>query len=225
MKRLNLLTLLMVTLVINGFSQDNLWEKAVNIWEASKNLKPTYCLHAIDAGAKGYASDYNTASGNLEGPMLYEADGKYRINVVRFMNKGEIYEAEGSPTKESYNDLQHTKENLVFAETNQQYLNVEPIKDTTGTIIPGRFSVYANIPDYGEFSVYVILNSDDGTPKKVINAKAESSKNAKASAVIDLIYKTSDGKLLVDQYIEKTKIDIFGSAVYQFDAFVFSQYE
>lgn len=225
MKRLNLLTLLLVTLVINASAQDNLWNQAVNAWEATKNLKPTYCLHAIDAGAKGYASDYNSASGNLEGTMLYEADGKYRINVLRFMNKGETFEAEGSPTKEVYNDIAHTKENLIFAEENQKFLNIDPIKDTTETIIPGRYSVYAKIPNFDEFSVYVILDTENGMPKKVINRAAKSSKNSKAVAEIDLIYTTSDGKLLLEQYIEKAKIDFFGNSVFQFDAFVFSDWQ
>lgn len=225
MKKLSLLTLLILTVGVCGFSQDNLWEKAVTAWEATKEIKPTYCFHAIDAGAKGYASDYNKAAGNLEGNILYQENGKYKINVVKFMSNGEVFETEGKPTKDSYNDLQHTKENLIFAKNNQQYLSVESNKDEDDNIIPGKYTVFAKIPNYEEFSVNVTLNRDNGMPEKVVNLAAKSSKNVSGSVELNLIYQNIDGKLLVEQYIEKSKLEFYGNAVYQFDAFVFSQYK
>jgi hypothetical protein len=225
MKKFSIAAILLLSMVIHGFSQNELWDKAVSKWEEYKTMKPSYCLHVIDAGAKGYASDYNTATGNVEGPMLYQPDGTYKINVIKFKNKGETYEVEGNPTKDAYNDLMHIKENLIFAHSNQQYLTIEPQKDAKDNVIRGGFVVTATIPDYEAFSVTVNLNPDNGMPQKVVNSKAKSSKNADAIAEITVLYKEIDGKLLAEQYIEKSKIEFFGNAVYQLDAFIFSQFE
>lgn len=225
MKKIKILTLLLLATTINAFAQNDLWQKAVSAWESSKNLKPHYCIHAIDAGAKGYASDYNKAAAQLEGDMLYNQDGTYNINIKKIINKGEVTETDGNPTKEKYKDLMHTKENLIFAKENQKHITILPLKNANGDIVKGQFKVDAKIPNYEVFKATAYLNPETGMPEKVVNIVTAKSKTTKGSKELIVLYKIENNKLVADQYITKAKIAFFGNAVFQFDAFVFSKNE
>jgi len=202
---------------------DAVWKKAVDTWEASRNLKAGYCKKLIKAGAKGFSSDYNKADGMLEGIPLYETDGKFRINTVRFVNKGEEYLIdEPKPSKESFWDMMHIRENLLFAKENQQYLTVKKVSKNDAELL--EYEVVVAIPGYSESTVRAFIKPN-GFPVKVVNSKFKKRKSTKVSGSMTVKYKEEGGKLLVAERLEMAKIEFFGNASYISHLYIFSKYE
>ena len=219
-----LLLLVLIFISLSTFAQsDAIWEKAVNAWESSKTIKADYCVKSIVASAKGFSSDYNTAGGVMEGGMIYSDTGMFKINVVRFVNKGEEYLLEGKPSAASYVDLMHTKENLLFAKDNQEFITINRInKDNSET---AEYEITAKIPDYPEFQANAFVDISTGNPTKVINAKFASSQTTAAESKMTIIYKIENDYLVVDEKLEEVRVEFFGNASYISDSFVFSKYK
>ena len=223
-KRISILTIVLALISLSTYAQsDAIWEKAVNAWESSKNLKATYCVKSIVAGAKGFSSDYNTEGGVLEGGLIYEPAGTFKIKAVRFVNKGEEYIIdEPKASKDSYKDMMHTKEHLVLAKENQKHLTIKKVSDQDAEI--NEYDIEANIPGYEAFSVRAYINPD-GTPIKVVNSKFKKGKSSSAGNKMTVKYKVENGQLIVHERLEEVKVEFFGNASYITDSYVFSKYE
>ena len=220
-------TVAVVVLLLLSFSifaqSDALWQKAVNVWELSKNDEAGYCVKSMTVGAKGFSSDYNTGGSIIEGGMLYQDDGFFRINTVRFVNKGDEYILdEAKATKDSFPDMLHIKENLVFSKDNQGYLKINKIDDNNDAI--AQYKVIANIPDFSEFEVIVSIDAKTGNPIKVVNEKYASSATTAAGSKILVTYIEVNGKVVVNELLEEAKVNFFGNASYITDSYVFSKY-
>ena len=223
-KKISILTIVLALISLSTYAQsDAIWEKAVNAWESSKNLKADYVVKSIVAGAKGFSSDYNTEGGIIEGGLIYEAAGTFKINAVRFVNKGEEFIIdEPKPSKDSYKDMMHTKEHLVFAKTNQSHLTIKKVSDDDAEI--SEYEIKANIPTYDEFNVRAYINAD-GMPIKVINSKFSKGKTSSAGSKLTIKYKVKNGQLVVHERLEEVKVEFFGNASYITDSYVFSKYK
>ena len=217
-------SIILIVMTISSFAQkDATWNKAVQKWESSKNLKASYCKKGIVASAKGYSSDYNTEGAEFEGDIVYDNNGFFKINTVRFVNKGEEHLVEGGKlSKDSFPDMMHTREHLVFAKENQKYLTVKKLDSKADKLV--KYKVSAKIPDYDEFSVTVSINIHTGNPVKVINAKSASGEAAKAEAKVTITYKDVNGNLVVESRLEEAKVSFFGNASYMSYLYTFSKY-
>ena len=226
-KRLkSIVSIALILISSASFAQsDANWEKAVQVWESSKNLKADYCVKSVVASAKGYSSDYNTKGGSMEGGMIHlDNVGKFQINVVKFYNKGEEYLVEGGKaSKDSFQSVMNTKEHLVFSKSRQKYLTIE--KKENENLEISKYRVTAKFPKYGEFVVTVLINTETGSPIKVINLKAASGKTAKGEKRLTLTYKNQNGNVVVKKRLEEAKIEFFGNASYMSDLFEFSNYK
>ena len=160
-------TAVLVLSCLSTYAQsDAVWEKAINAWESSSNIKAGYCVKYVHAGAKGFSSDFNTEGGSLEGDIAYIEDGKYRINTVKFVNKGEEYILdEPKLSKDTFPDVNYIKENLIFAKANQKYLEINKINEKNSAIM--EYKIIAKIPDYPEFQAIAFSEAATGNPIKV----------------------------------------------------------
>ena len=216
-------TVLLIMLTSLSAQTNETWTKTVNAWELAKDIKAGYCVKSMVTGAKGYSSDYNTEGAILEGPILYGDSGKFKIKVERFVNKGEEYTTEGNPTKDSFFDMAHRKENLIFAKENQAHVTAELINEKDAEIL--EFKVTAKIPGYPEFTAMAYINSDPCYPVKVINAKYKKGKNTKGEGKVTLTYGIEDEKIVVVEYLEEVKIEFFGNATFITESYAFSKFE
>ncbi|MDF1550206.1 MAG: hypothetical protein P1P88_20435 [Bacteroidales bacterium] len=224
MKSRTLLSVVFMILLSSVKAQTNeIWTKAVSNWETSKNVKANYCVKSMVAGAKGYSSDYNTDGGVIEGHILYGDSGKFKIKVERFVNKGEEFKTEGNPTKDSFEDMMHRKENLIFAKENQKHINIELVNDESAEVL--EFKVVAKIPEYPEFVATAYINASLGIPVKVINARYKKGKNTKGEGTVTITYEYASAQLVVREYLEEVKIEFFGNATFVTESYVFSEFQ
>lgn len=221
MKLKSILLVLTVFFSFSLFGQaDETWKNVVKSWESSKSDLPTYCVFVTAASAKGYASDFNSAEGSQEGHYLAQDSGFFKINVVKFMNKGEVYELDApAPAKEKHKGLSIIKENLIFAEENQQYLKITKNEADNGI---DEYKVEADMPVYGKFTVNVYVNSKTKQLQKSMSVTSGSSDYAEAEGRFTVNYVTENGKLHAKEYIEDGKIEFFGNVTYISEKFTFS---
>ena len=223
-KKISILTIAIALISLSTYAQnDAIWEKAVNNWETSKNLKADYVVKSIVAGAKGFSSDYNKEGGVMEGGIIYGDSGKFKIKAVSFTNKGELFVIdEPKASKDSYTDMMHTKEHLVLAKASQKHLTIKKVSDDDAEI--SVYDVKANIPDYPEFHITAYINSD-GIPIKVVNSKFKKGKSSSAGNKMTIKYKVENDQLIVHERLEEVKVEFFGNASYITDSYIFSKYK
>jgi len=223
-KKISILTIVLALISLSTYAQsDAIWTKAVNNWAASKNLKADYVVKSIVAGAKGFSSDYNTAGGVIEGGIIYDNSGKFKINTVKFVNKGEVFIVDPpKASKDSYIDMMHIKEHLIFAKGNQKNLTIKKVsKEDAATSV---YDITAKIPNYPEFQVKAYINSE-GIPIKVINSKFGKNNTVSAGSKLTVKYKVKNGNLIVHERLEEVKVEFFGNASYITDSYVFRKYK
>ena len=186
-------------------------------------MKADYVVKSIVAGAKGFSSDYNTEGGVMEGGVIYEAAGTFKIKAVSFINKGELFVIdEPKPSKDSYKDMMHTKEHLVFAKTSQSHLTIKKVSDDDTEI--SEYDIKVNIPNYDEFNVRAYINAD-GMPIKVVNSNFKKGTSSSAGNKMTVKYKVENNQLVVHERLEEVKVEFFGNASYITDSYVFSKYK
>ena len=186
-------------------------------------MKADYVVRSIVAGAKGFSSDYNTAGGVIEGGVIYGDSGKFKINTVKFVNKGEVFIVDPpKASKDSYTDMMHTKEHLVLAKANQKHLTIKKVSDDDAATVV--YDITAKIPNYPEFQVKTYVNSE-GIPLKVVNSKFKKGKSSSAGSKLTVKYKEANGQIVVHERLEEVKVEFFGNASYITDSYVFSKYK